>query len=84
MDLNGILALSIKVLADWRVLFIAAAFILLWVSLRYVGSIYRARSSIRRPPAMVGDSNGAAIRSGKGRAAPRSRSGRETGDDTVG
>ena len=62
MDLNGILRLSIKILADWRVLFIAAAFILLWVSLRYVGSTYRTRSSIRRPPTTGGGSNGVAIR----------------------
>ena len=84
MDLNGILRLSIKVLADWRVLFIAAAFILLWVSLRYVGSTYRTRSSIRRPPTTGGGSNGVAIRPGKGRAAPRSGSGRGTGNGMVG
>ena len=54
MDLKGALALSFKVIADWRVLFIAIAIMLAWAVLRYVGSVYhrrRPRPSARPPVA---------------------------------
>ena len=47
MDIGETLALSIKVIADWRVAFIAVAFLLLATALRFVGSAYRKRSSPR-------------------------------------
>jgi hypothetical protein len=48
MDLGETLALAVKVIADWRVVFVAVAFLLLAVALRFVGSVYRRRSSPRR------------------------------------
>jgi len=50
MSLSETLALSLKVLADWRVVVIAVAVLLLWAALRYVGSVYRKRSRPRPRP----------------------------------
>jgi hypothetical protein len=56
MGLQEALALSLKVLGDWRVLFITVAVLLVWAGLRYVGSVYHRRSPMRprapvfRPP----------------------------------
>ncbi|MGA2545736.1 MAG: hypothetical protein ABSF43_04270 [Rectinemataceae bacterium] len=54
MSLGEALAVSLKVIADWRVILITVAVLLIWAALRYVGSVYRKRSSPRRrtvPPA---------------------------------
>jgi hypothetical protein len=48
MGLDEAVTLSFKVLADWRVIFIALAIILAWAALRYVGLVYRKKQ--RRPP----------------------------------
>jgi hypothetical protein len=48
MGLSEALALSLKVLADWRVIFIAAAFLILMAALRYAGSVYRSAAEPRR------------------------------------
>jgi hypothetical protein len=47
MDLQTAIALSLKVIADWRSIFIAIAVLLLWAALRYVGSVYHIRSRRR-------------------------------------
>lgn len=75
MDFAGTLALSIKVLSDWRVIFIAAAVILLWAALRYVGSVYRSRSPRRAGPSIVRSAKKASPRPGKSRASPRAPEG---------
>lgn len=71
MDLAGTLAVSIKVLSDWRVLFIAVAVILLWATLRYVGSVYRNRSPRRKGPRIVPSPKMASSRSGRSQTAQR-------------
>jgi len=43
-DLQEALGLAMKVIADWRILFIAFAVILAWAALRYVGIVYRKKS----------------------------------------
>lgn len=50
MDLNQTLALALKVIADWRVIFVTLAVLLLWAALRYVGTVYHRRAP-RRPSA---------------------------------
>ena len=52
MDLTESLALSIKVIADWRVIFIAVAVLLVVSALRYAGSVYRGATGPKRraPP----------------------------------
>jgi hypothetical protein len=49
-DLKEALALALKVLADWRVIFIAVAIVLAWVALRYVGIVYHRRPRARPRP----------------------------------
>jgi hypothetical protein len=52
MDLQEAFAIAIKVIADWRVIFIAIAVMLAWAALRYVGSVYHKRPRASpRPPA---------------------------------
>lgn len=72
MDLAGTLALSIKVLSDWRVIFIAAAVVLLWAVLRYVGSVYRNRLPRRAGPTIPRSPKKAFSRPRKSRASPKS------------
>ncbi len=53
MDLNGYIALSMRVIEDWRVVFIAVASIVVWAILRRVGVVYhpgpRRRPQVRAP-----------------------------------
>jgi len=48
MDLAESLALSIKVIADWRVLLMAVLTLLVVAALRYAGSVYRSVSGPKR------------------------------------
>jgi hypothetical protein len=85
MDLGETLALSIKVIADWRVISIAVAFLLLVAALRFVGSAYRRRPSPRRRPAASVPAREAGAPAG-GSAASRSGAagrGEEPGDGMV-
>ncbi|MDA8427533.1 MAG: hypothetical protein M0Z80_15510 [Treponema sp.] len=50
MDLNGYMALSMQVLSDWRVVFVALGSIIVWSILRRVGVVYHAGPR-RRPQA---------------------------------
>jgi hypothetical protein len=67
MELNETLALSLKVLADWRVLLITVAILLSWAALRYAGSVYRRAGPRRRVPKASPTKNRPAARS----AAPK-------------
>ncbi len=57
MNLAQSLSIALKVLSDWRVLFIALAAILVWAALRYVGIVYsraprsKPRASAPKPRA---------------------------------
>jgi len=52
MDIQAALALSLKVLSDWRVIFITVSVLLIWAALRSVGSVYHKRPRARsKPPA---------------------------------
>jgi len=54
VDLNGYIALSIRVLSDWRVVFVALGSIILWAILRRVGVVYHTIPSQRpRSPSVV-------------------------------
>jgi hypothetical protein len=75
MDLSGIINLSFKVISDRRVLFITIAVILLWAALRYVGSVYRDRSSRRNRPINLGGRKSSAPRTDRERAAPVDKAG---------
>jgi hypothetical protein len=79
-DLQEALGLALKVLADWRVLFIAFAVILALVALRYVGMVYRKKS--RAQPRKMAPSVPAAaakgVRPEKGRPSPAAE---KTGDE---
>ena len=48
MTTTEALAISLKVIADWRVIAITVAVLLIWAALRYVGSVYSGPSSSRR------------------------------------
>jgi len=48
MNLEAVMALSLKVITDWRVILITIATLLVWAALRYVGSIYHKRSPPRQ------------------------------------
>jgi hypothetical protein len=50
-DLQEALGLALKVIADWRVLFIAFTVVLAWSALRYVGIVYRKKPLARPRPA---------------------------------
>lgn len=51
MDIQEAIAVSLKVVADPRVLFIAIAVLLAWAALRYVGSVYHRKPRAKaRPP----------------------------------
>ena len=88
MDLQEALALSLKVLADWRVIFIAVVVILVWAVLRYVGSVFH-RPVKPAPKAPIAKASSPASSGGKpkGRAekaATRSTSqSRAANDDVV-
>jgi len=68
-DLQEALGLALKVISDWRVLFIAFAVILAWMALRYVGIVYRKKPRVQprkaAPSASPADAKGR--RTGKGR-----------------
>lgn len=53
MDLDGYIALSLRVIEDWRVVFIAVASIIVWAILRRVGVVYhpgpRRRPQVKTP-----------------------------------
>ncbi len=65
MDLAESLALSLKVIADWRVLLMAVLTLLVVAALRYAGSVYRSVSGPKRRAAPAA----AKIQSAKGRGA---------------
>ncbi len=70
-SLTESLSIAIKVLADWRVIAIAIAVLLVWAALRYVGSIYHRRPKVAsRPTAPI---KKAAPAASAGRRAARSR-----------
>jgi hypothetical protein len=73
MDLAQGLSIAIKVLADWRVVFIALAVIVVWAALRYVGSVYhrRPKTKPRPPPAPAGAEAGAGAKARAGRTTAR-------------
>jgi len=48
MNLEAAMALSLKVISDWRVILVTIATLLVWAALRYVGSIYHKRSPPRK------------------------------------
>jgi hypothetical protein len=84
MDLSEALSISFKVLADWRVDFIALAVIVAWAALRYVGSVYRRRSKTRSRPAHFvpgAPASGAAPGAG-GRPAARPGRAEKAGNDS--
>lgn len=76
MDISEALSVSVKVLGDWRVDFMALAAIVAWAALRYVGSVYNRRAGTRpRPPpsvSSVGSSGGKPAKARRG-AAKRGR-----------
>lgn len=43
MGMDQAIALSIKVIADWRVIFITVLVLLVFAAMRYVGSVYNRR-----------------------------------------
>ena len=84
MDLSEALSISFKVLADWRVDFIALTVIVAWAALRYAGSVYRRRSKTRSrlsPSAPSAPASGAAPGPG-GRSAARSGRAEKAGNDS--
>ena len=50
MDIQAALELSMKVIADGRVIFITVAVLLSWAALRYVGMVYH-KPAKKRPAA---------------------------------
>ena len=73
MDLTQGLSIALKVLVDWRVVFIAVAVAVVWAALRYVGSVYhrRPKTKPRPAPAPAGAEAGAGARARAGRGAER-------------
>jgi hypothetical protein len=51
MDLSEMLSIALKVISDWRVVFITVAVLVVFTILRYVGIVYHKRPRTRaRPP----------------------------------
>ena len=76
MGLQEALALSFKVIADWRVIFIAVSVLLLCAALRYVGSVYHNRPPRPRVVPRAPKAASARARAGGAKAAePRSGEG---------
>jgi hypothetical protein len=50
VDLDGYIALSLRVLEDWRVIFIAIGSIIVWTILRRVGAVYHVGPRRRPQP----------------------------------
>jgi hypothetical protein len=77
MDLSEMLSLSLKVIADWRVVFITLAVLLGIAILRYVGLVYHKAPKTRARPSSPG--SGAAMAGGgkarRGKSAAESTSG---------
>jgi len=85
MDLSEMLYFALKVIADWRVLFITAAALVVFAILRYVGIVYhkRPRTRARPPSALPGAAppgGGAAGRAGRRRS---EASGEGSGSDLI-
>jgi hypothetical protein len=66
MDLSEMLAIALKVIADWRVAFVTVAALLAFAILRYVGLVYHKRPRTRARPPAAGP--GAAPAGGRGQA----------------
>jgi hypothetical protein len=65
MSLHDYAAICLKVLADWRVLAVAAGTIALWAILRFVGMVYRRRPRVpvqRSKPIVKEPTRRAAVR----------------------
>jgi hypothetical protein len=76
MGLDEMLAIAIKVIADWRVVFITAAVLVGFALLRYVGLVYHKRPKTRARPRMPGAGSAAGASAGKAAArAPASEEG---------
>lgn len=66
MDLSEMLAIAIKVIADWRVVLVTVGVLLVFAILRYVGLVYHKRPRTRPRPPSAGPG---AASAGGGRAA---------------
>jgi hypothetical protein len=66
MELSDMLGLAFKVIADWHVIFVTLAFLLVFAILRYVGLVYhkRPKTKARHSP------SGPAVAKSEGGAAP--------------
>lgn len=79
MEFGAAIAVSLKVLADWRVIAIAVGTLLLWAALRYVGTVYHKRIPTRPRASAPGPAREPAARG----APQRSRGSAASGEGMV-
>jgi hypothetical protein len=85
MELSEMLYLALKVIADWRVVFITVAVLVVFAILRYVGLVYhrRPRTRARPPSSSFGPPSSGGGRRAAGGAARAEASEEGSGSDLI-